>query len=91
MVCLLQVPPTPGNILWLLGFVLLLVATRLHGLTATAGESMPSLYAVLLFLPAPVVYVWLRIIPDAGHTQGIRRVREEYEARVGAFFTRWLR
>jgi len=50
-------------ILWLLGLALVLAAAWVHGLTATAGDSMATLYALWLFVPAPVVYLWQGLQP----------------------------
>ena len=50
-------------ILWLLGLALVLAAAWVHGLTATAGDSMATLYALWLFVPAPVVYLWQGVRP----------------------------
>ena len=50
-------------VLWLLGLALVLAAAWVHGLTATAGDSMATLYALWLFVPAPVVYLWQGLQP----------------------------
>ncbi len=50
-------------VLWLLGLALVLAAAWVHGLTATAGDSMATLYALWLFVPAPAVYLWQGLRP----------------------------
>jgi dipeptidyl aminopeptidase/acylaminoacyl peptidase len=48
---------------WLAGLFVLLAVAWVHGLTATAGNSMATLYALWLFVPAPAVYVWQGLRP----------------------------